>query len=584
MAEPDAVTLAVVAGALDSAIREMTITMKRTAMSPVLAIGNDFSNAIFDSQPTMVIQGQDQPVHLGAMIFATKGVAAYFGDDLAPGDVIYHNDPLSGGSHLLDMTMYKPVFYEDELLFWTVNRGHMDETGGPVAGGYNPLAEEIWAEGLRISPVKIYDRGKRRQDVIDFIATNFRTRRRWLGDLGAQLAAVTVAERRLLRILDRYGAETIKVCMGRLLDRAEERMRAEISAMPDGECEGTAMIEDDGHGSGDLELRVTVKIAGDELHIALHAPPQTRSYINSYAANTMGGVYLGVVTFVDPDIPHNEGMYRPLSIDLGPEGTIVNARQPAPCGMSTSVPYGHLAEAVRDALSKVLPERAGGGWAKVCIDVFTGIDPRSDEHYGYLSHMTGWGGGGAFWGQDGEPVVGPVEVAGAAMTGDIETVEHMVPVHIRRFELDPESAGAGRWRGGWGTVLEIAPVDHTAQVNFIGDGMKYPPPSVLGAYAPRNAERVYRKYIVGSDGAQKVNLHSIHKVAPDKHLEIHCPGGGGVGDPFERDPPAVLADVRTGLLTVESAREEYGVVIDPETLTIDPTATSALRKRQAEKL
>ncbi len=150
MAEADAITLAVVAGALDSAIREMTITMRRAAMSPVLAIGNDFSNAIFDGQPCMVLQGQDQPVHLGAMIFAAKGVATYFGDNLAPGDVIYHNDPLSGGSHLQDMTMYKPVFFKDELLFWTVNRGHMNETGGPVSGGYNPLAEEIWAEGLRI--------------------------------------------------------------------------------------------------------------------------------------------------------------------------------------------------------------------------------------------------------------------------------------------------------------------------------------------------------------------------------------------------------------------------------------------------
>src|SRR5581483_1772374 len=433
--EPDPVVLAIVAGTLDAAIREMTVTMRRTAMSPVLAIGNDFSNAIFDGTPNMVLQGQDQPVHLGAMIFATKGVAKYFADDLVPGDVIYHNDPLTGGSHLPDMTMYKPVFFQDELLFWTVNRAHMDETGGPLAGGYNPLAEEIWAEGLRISPVKVYSAGKRCNDVIDFMATNFRTRRQWLGDFGAQFAAVSVAERRLLKLLEHYGVETVKSCLHSLLHRAEQLMRQEIRRMPDGEYHGRTTIESDNHGSGDLELRAIVEIRGDEMFVRLEAPLTTRSYINSYPANSIGGVYLGVITYTDPNIPHNEGMYRPVHVDLGPKGTLVNAEEPAACSMSTSVPYAHIAEAVRMALVEALPDRAGAGWAKICIDCLTGIDPRNGEHYGFLSHMTSWGGGGAFWGQDGEPAVGAVEVAGAAMTGDVEAVEYMLPLHIRRYEL-----------------------------------------------------------------------------------------------------------------------------------------------------
>ncbi len=580
MPKPNAVTLAVVAGALDSAIREMTLTMRQAAMSPTLAIGNDFSNAIFDGQPNMVLQGQDQPVHLGAMIFATKGIVEYFGDDLAEGDVIYHNDPATGGSHLQDMTMYKPVFFEDELLFWTVNRGHMDETGGPRAGGYNPLAEEIWAEGLRISPVKVYARGKRRQDVIDFIVTNFRTRRVWLGDLGAQLAAVTVAERRLLRLLERYGAATVKASLQALLDIAETRSRADIHAMPNGEYYGSSFIEDDARGSGDLKLDATIRIDDDEMLVKLEGPPQTRSYINSYAANTMGGIYLGVVTYLDPDIPHNEGMYRPISVDLGPLGTIVNAREPAACSMATSVPYGHIAEAVRNALAQAVPERAGGGWAKVCIDVLTGIDPRDGEHYGFLSHMTGWGGGGAFWGQDGEPVVGPIEVAGAAMTGDVEAIEVRLPLHISRYELDPQSASSGRWRGGWGSILEMSPLDHTPKVSFIGDGMKFAPPSVLGADSSHNADRVFRKYIVTPDGRERVPLHSVRDVSEVELLEIHVAGGGGVGNPFERDPQAVLRDVRDEMISVELAKEEYGVVVDLDQLMVDKDATSALREGQ----
>ena len=582
MDQPDPITLAVVSGTLDSAIREMTITVKRTAMSPVLAIGNDFSNAIFDSEARMVYQGWDQPVHLGAMIGAAKGVAHYFGDDLAPGDVIYHNDPKTNGSHLQDMTMFKPLFFEGELLFWTVNRSHMNETGGPVAGGYNPLAEEIWAEGVRIPPVKLVAAGARRQDVIDLLATNFRTRTEFYGDIGAQLAATTVAERRLVRLLEHYGTDTIKASLNALLDGAEERMRAEIRAMPDGVYTGCAMIEDDGHGSGDMELRATLLIEDEEMHITYDSPPMVRSYINSYEANSMGGVYLGVITFTDPEIPHNEGMYRPIDVDLGPKGTLINATEPAACGLSTSVPYIHLAEAARDALGKALPERAGGGWGKVCMNGFTGIDPRYDHHYGYIMQMTSQGGGGAFWGQDGEMAVGPLEIAGAALIGDVEVIEHMMPLHIHRSQLDPDSAGAGRWRGGWGMTMAIGPVDHTAELSSFGDGMKYPPPSVRGARSPRNSEHVFHKYIVGANGKKKISLHSVNEVTSDQHVEIHCAGGGGVGNPLERDPQAVLEDVRSGLLSVKNARDDFGVVVDEISVTIDSPATTALRQVQSD--
>lgn len=579
MSAPDPVTLAVVAGTLDSTIREMTITMRRAAMSPVLTIGNDFSNGIFDGQARMVLQGQDQPVHLGAMIFAAKQVVRYFAGALEPGDVIYHNDPATGGSHLQDMTLYKPIFFKGELVFWGVNRSHMNETGGPVAGGYNPLAEEIWAEGLRISPVKLYAGGKPRQDVLDFLMTNFRTRRQFGGDLAAQLATANMAEQRLVQLLEHYGINTVKDCLEALMDRAEDMMRRDIRSMPEGEYHGKSVIEDDGHGSGELEIRATVKIQAEQLQIALEAPPQTRSYNNSYAANSMGGVYLGVITYVDPNIPHNEGMYRPLTVDLGPKGTVINATEPAACGMSTSTPYGHIAEAIRNALAPVLPERAGGGWAKVCIDCLTGIDPRNGDPYTYLSHMTGWGGGGAFWGQDGEAAVGPIEVAGAAMTGDIEVVEHMLPLQIQRYELDPHSAGAGRWRGGWGTLLEIAPVGHTSQIAFLGDGMKFPPPGVMGAGIASDAERVYRKYIVGSEHAKRVQTGSVHSIRPGEVLQIHVPGGGGVGLPYDRDPERVVADVRNGLITVDNARADYGVAIEPEQLTLDEAETRLLRRR-----
>ncbi len=577
--EVDPIVLSVFTGALDSTIREMTITMRRAAMSPVLAIGNDFSNCIADGQARMIAQGEDQPVHLGAVIYAIKNVASYFGADLAPGDVIYHNDPRTGGSHLQDMTLYKPVFFKDELLFWTVNRSHMNETGGPVAGGYNPLAEEIWAEGVRISPLKLYERGKPRKDVIDLLMTNFRISRQMRGDLGAQLAACTVAERRLLALLEKYGKEAIKRCQTLLLDRAERLMRAEISHMPDGEYYGRAMVEDNGRGSGDLEIRCVVRIRGEEMHIRLDSPPAVNSYINSYAANSISAVYVGILHFINPNLPHNEGLYRPIHVDLGEPGTLVNATEPAACGLCTNTPMENIADAVRNALAQALPEQAGGAWAHACVNSIFGLDPRHGEPYAFYAHLSGWGGGGAYWGKDGEPCLGSIGAAAAAMTGDIEVIEHAVPIQIERYELDPNSGCPGRWRGGLGCVFEFTVPDHEALLTQFGDGMTYSPPSVLGADSAYNAERVYRKHILrGPDGRpERVDLNCVRTILTGERVLIYEPGGGGVGSPLERDPGTVADDVRNGFVSLERARAEYGVVVEPATFKVDEAATAKLR-------
>jgi N-methylhydantoinase B len=583
MADLDATTLAVVSGTLDSAIREMTITMRRAAMSPVLAVGNDFSNVIFDGEPRMVMQGQDQPVHLGALIFACKEVARYFGDDLAPGDVIYHNDPRTGGSHLQDMTVYKPIFIEDELLFWTVNRAHMNETGGPVAGGYNPLAEEIWAEGLRISPIKIYDGGRPRRDVIDLLLTNFRTRAQFTGDLGAQVSACTLAEKRLTRLVGRYGSQVVKACLGSLIDRAERLMRHEIASMPNGEFRGESIVEDDARGSGDLRITCSLRISGDEMSIRIDSPPQVRSYLNSYAANTLSAVYLGVITYVDPNLPHNEGLYRPLKVDLGETGTVTNAREPAACGLSTNTPFENITDAVRNALAGALPEHAGGGWAHACVNSLFGVDPRYQEPYAFYLHASGWGGGGASFGRDGDPCIGSIGAAAAAMTGDIEILEHAAPIHIHRYELQPDSGCPGRYRGGLGNVFEFTVLGHDALMTQFGDGMKYPAPSVLGADSQFNAERVHRKYVFAADGetSEKLPLHCVRTLRSGERVLIFCAGGGGVGDPFARDPEAVLSDVRDGFVSPARARDEYGVAVVPDSFELDQTATAALRAANA---
>lgn len=581
----DPITLAVVSGAINSALREMTITMRRTAMSPVLSIGNDFSNTICDGQARMVAQGNDQPVHLGAVIFATKAVAEYFGDNIYPGDVMYHNDPRTGGSHLPDMTLYRPVFVEDELMFWTVNRSHMNETGGPVPGGYNPLAKDIWAEGLRISPVKIYERGIPRHDVIDFILTNLRTRETMRGDIGAQLAATGLAAQRLVALVGTYSREQIKLCLEYMLERAEQLMKDEIKKIPNGIYHGHSLVEGEDPEVGDLQIPCTIAVKDDELGIKFESPPVVPRYVNSYGPNSMSAVYLGVLTYIDPYVPHNEGLYRPLKIDLGPEGTLVNAREPAACGLSTNTPLENIVDAVRDALSKALPERAGGAWAHACCQSLFGRDPRYDQPYAYYMHMAGWGGGGAMPGKDGEPSVGSIGAAAAAMTGDIEMVEYRVPIHIRRYELRSDSGGPGQWRGGLGTILEFDVVDHDATVTQFGEGMNHAAQGVVGAGGPHDHERVFKKLILrGSDHQpERVGLGAVVAMPSGETMVCHLAGGGGVGPAYRRDADAVREDVLDGYVTLDRAREEYGVVISRDTLDIDQAATVLLRKQMAAR-
>ena len=573
----DPLTLAVVDGTLETTVRQMEATILRTARSPVLVVSHDFSSCLFDGNAQMIVQGEDQPVHLGALVVSAKAVAKYFEGEIYPGDLIYHNDPGTDGSHLPDMCMYKPIFYEDELLFWAVNKCHMADCGGPVGGGYNPMAEDIYAEGLRIPPIKIQERGKMRRDVFELILTNVRTRAAQRGDMGAQSSALGVAERNLLGLVKRYGKQQVKDCVQELIERGDKRMREEISKMPDGVYEGSSMMEDDLHGSGDLQIKCIATIKGSDLEIKLEAPPQIKSHRNSYRANSTSGVYLGVLTAVDPDMPHNEGTYRPVKIDLGPKGTVINAIEPAACGLCTNVPMDNITEAVREALSKAAPQRACGGGAHVFANVISGTDPRLDEPYVYLFHMSYMGGGGAVWGMDGWHCLGTVSMSGGAHTGDVELVEYRVPVHIHKHQLLTDTAGAGRWRGGMGAELEVEIVGHEPIVTNFGEGIKFPPPSLLGAKSKFHDKKVFNRFIVEDGEFKEMPQGTTMKLKDGDRIITVLPGGGGVGPAYERDPETVRQDVLNEMISIEGAREEYGVVIDRESLQIEDEATNKLR-------
>jgi N-methylhydantoinase B len=579
-ADVDPITLAVVRGALETAQREMTLTMERTGRSSVLTVSRDFSNAIFDWTPAMIVQGQDLPIHLGSLIMATKAVASFFEGDIRPGDVMFHNDPTYDGSHIADWCMYKPVFVGDELLFWTVSKGHMADSGGPAPGSYNPEAREIFAEGLRIPPIKLHDEGRERSDVLNLLLANTRTRRNQAGDLRAQLGAVNVGALHLQALVAKYGRDEVRACVTRLLALAEEQMRQRISALPDGTFEGSRFVEDVGHGLGDQEVRVQIAVEGDRLRVRLESPPQLPFYTNSYRANTTSAVYLGLVMFLQPEPPFNEGMYRPVEIDYGPPGTLVNAADPAPHVASTTCPAETITDAVRDTLSAAYPDRAVAGWGHCAAVNCSGWDHRHDREYVHMMVSCLMCGAGAVGGvMDGWHGCGPQAGLGGGAAGDMELIEYQFPLLVHRYGFTTDSGGAGAWRGGCGLTHEVEALDHHMTTVVWGEGRTYPASSVSGARSVWETEKVARVEVVRADGTvERVERNCLLTLEPGERFITRSAGGGAVGDPFERAPESVRDDVVEGFVSCAAAREEYGIVIDEQTLEIDLEATAQLRR------
>ncbi len=577
----DRITLSVVRGVLETTQREMTLTLEKTARSSVFNTAHDYSNAIFDHRAEMILQGQDIPIHLGSLMPAMKAVAGFFGDDLHEGDVIYHNDPRYMGSHILDCCMYNPVFYQGELVFWTVCKGHVTDIGGPVPAGYNPDAKDLYAEGLHIPPVKLWDRGKERKDVVNFMLSNMRARRDQEGDLRAQYGAVKVGERNLIALLDKYGVQTVRDCIDELMDMADRQMRALIGSLPDGVYEDSALVEDAGHGYGDLEIKARVEIRGDTCKIAIDSPPQIPYFINSYAGNSVSGVYLGLMMFAQVDPPYNEGLYRCVELDLGPKGTLCNAVEPAPSVNCTTTPMETLADAVRKALEKAAPDRAVASWGHANGVNIAGRDNRNNEEYVSMILASIISGAGATGFMDGWHACGPQCCFGALTSGDIEVLEHSYPIIIHRYSLMTDSGGAGKYRGGSGTVWEVEPLDHEMTVITFGEGRRFPALGAAGAHSELNDAKVGRLVVHTAEGEKVYRDNVVITIKPGERAANHNPGGGGYGDPFERSVEHVADDVRNGIVSVVGARAEYGVVMKPGTLTPDEAATTRLRSEHA---
>jgi N-methylhydantoinase B len=547
----DPVTVSVLQHRFIAIVAEMGEAMLRTAYSQILNSSRDFSTALADGQGRLLAQAEHVPIHVGALPWAVRSVADAFAGRIRPGDLYLLNDPYHGGNHLPDLTVLLPVFAGDRLIFWSINRAHQSDIGGSTHGAYNPGATEIWQEGLRVPPLKLYDAGTLRDDVMAMIAANVRHTRDFLGDLRASMGSARVGERRLAALAGAYGVDTLLGAVDAILDGTERQTRACIRTWTDGVYRGEAVLDDDGHGARDIAVRATVTKAGDGLTVDLtDSDPQVQGFVNSAYPNTMSAVYMALAYLIDPEIPKNEGTFRPVAVTAR-EGTIVWPRPPAPVTLSTNHCGQEIGEAVIKALASACPERAVAGWSRRFRIAIRGVDPRSGRPF--IWHMFhARGGGGASAAGDGWPAAGEGQAAGGIKFGSVEVTEVRFPLRFRRHEFRPDSGGAGRFRGGVGSVLEMeVALAEPAVANTAGDGVRHAPYGLFGG-----AEGRPHRYRLISRGRARLlrTKETGIPVRPGDVFVIESAGGGGYGDPAQRDPAAVAADIENGFVTAPRPR------------------------------
>jgi N-methylhydantoinase B len=548
----DPITVSVIQHRLHAIVAEMGEAMLRTSYSQILNSSRDFSTAVCDPGGRLVAQAEHVPIHVGALPWAVQSVRAFFGDTVRPGDVFLLNDPYHGNNHLPDLTAFVPVFADGRLVFWSVNRSHQSDIGGATHGAYNPGATEIWQEGLRITPLRLYDAGVLREDVMQMLVTNVRHARDFRGDLAAMIGSARVGERRLQALLAEYGPERALAGVEAVLDSAERRTRACIAEWKDGVFRGEAIIDDDGRGTRDLWIRAVVTKRGSELTVDISdCHPQVTSFINSSYANMRASVAMALAYLIDPDIPKNDGTFRPLTV-IAREGTIAWARPPAPVTLCTNCCAQEIGEAIIKALSRACPDRAMAGWGRRFRIAIQGRHPKTGRSF--IWHMfQARPGGGASSAGDGWPGAGEWQAAGGIKFGSLEVTEVRFPLFFRRHEFRPDSGGDGRYRGGPGGVLEfVVETEETARANTAGDGVRHGACGMTGG-ADGKPHR-YRLLSNGTSRELKTKEVGI-EVAPGAVFFVESGGGGGWGDPRRRSPEARAADVRDGFVTSNGARK-----------------------------
>ena len=574
----DPILISVLQRRLKSITEEMGLTLLRTTRSPILNEARDFVTGLYDASGRMLEQTEYIPVLAFALQPVCEHIIEYFGGDISDGDVIIHNDVFSRGNQNADVAIFKPIFWEGKLLAWAACKGHQADIGGAVAGGYNPEAREVWQEAFRIPPVKIHDAGALRKDVWDLIFANVRYQV-VQEDIKAQIGGCVVGERGIHGLLGRYGADDFLRHVEHLFASTERMMRKEIAAIPDGSYRGQSTAYYDGVREGsEMRIELAVGVAGEEITFDFTgSSPQTPGFVNAPFSATASAVMLTFLMLIDPDIPHNDGIVRPIRI-VNPEGTFLNAAFPAATTFGNSL-TGPVSDAIFRALAPALPGRVSAGWNRSMNFAVVGRDPRHGlRDYVDILFLALKGGSGATRDADGYDHIGLINCAGGLLAQDYEMFEIQDPHLLLKHEYWTDSAGAGEWRGGLGTECEFVIQGEEVTGIAFGDGLEEGARAfglLGGASAPRNELTLEEP-----DGSirQPKAKEVVREIPAGTVYRQRAGGGGGYGDPFARPADLVAEEVRAELISPESARRDYGVALDAGTFTVDAAATAKLRK------
>lgn len=579
----DPITFEVIRNALLMAAMEMKGVVVRTAYSTLWKEAGDLSCGLLTRNCEVVAQGMgDIPAHLATMPFSVRGCVERIGEaNLRPGDVLYQNDPYCGNNHLPDFIMAKPIFLDGVILGYSAVRGHYVDVGGVGPGSYSTAVRDIYAEGLRIAPLKLWKQGELNEDIVSVLQTNTRNARERLGDLRAQYAGCVIGERRILALAARYGPELLVEAMEEVLRYSERLTRTEIGKIKPGVYHFVDYCDGDGLRDEPLRLEVTVTVEADRIKADFTGTsPQARGGMNAPYAVTASATQYAVKCLTDPWNPANSGSYRAVEV-VAPEGSLLNPRPPAPVVAGNHETASRVADAVIGALAQAAPERAiAAGSGSSAVIAVGGIHPATGREYVWVE--THGSGQGASRDQDGVHAT-RVNVGNTGNT-PVESIELNYPVLTLEYSVADDSGGPGRRRGGLTIRRRFRLLDDATAIVTCERG-RVPPYGLFGGQPGRPAR------IVLNPGTPE------ERVLPTKTPPIDLPagtlvdyrpaGGGGYGDPLEREPERVLDDVLDGYVSVESAREDYGVVLHPtpdHDLTggyvIDEAATRALRARR----
>jgi len=575
--ETDQVLASILECRLKAITEEMGYTLLRTSRSPILNEARDFVTGIYDARGRMLEQSEYIPVLAFALQPVCEEIIAYFGDDIHPGDVVLHNDVFSGGNQNADVATFKPVFHEGRLFAWTAVKGHQADIGGAVAGGYNPEAREVWQEAFRIPAVKVFEKGKLRRDVWNLIFANIRYPI-VEEDIKAQIGGCALGERLIHSLLDRYGKDQLEKHIELLVDSTERMVRSEIERIPDGTYKGESWMFNDGiHEGSRFRIRIEVRVEGDEIFFDYTGTdPQTEGFANAPLGATVSAVVLTFLMLLDPGIPHNAGLLKPIHIHV-PEGTFLNASFPAATTFGNSI-TGPNADAILKALSGALPEKVTAGWNRMLALAVSGMDPRGDHPYVDILFNALKGGSGATHGFDGYDHIGLINCAGGILAQDPEMFELQTPHLLLKHEFATDSAGAGEWRGGMGVETRVRFYGEKAKGVVFGDGMDEEARG-FGLFGGMAGSLNEMEFFFPDGRHHKPGSKEIVPfIPPGTVMRQVAGGGGGYGNPLLRSAKRVAEEVKKGIISINAARKDYGVVVDPETFQVDGEQTEEIRR------